>query len=180
MIKYYYLIPEVDLVYDMVKFSIISLDINDNPTKNDVIKRRSRMRCITDVKDFNKNYIIVKMGVDFSTPFKGIVPLTQQEINKLLKLKKWKHNRKPFITKENMMKFLMMIFLMLIFSVCAFAGDPATKFDWITLLLSYDFIAEKLVIAFAAFLAIASIIPGDQPDKFLQGVVDFLKKFSRK
>lgn len=29
-------------------------------------------------------------------------------------------------------------------------------------------------------LGIALVIPGDQPDKFLQGAIDFLKKFSVK
>lgn len=32
----------------------------------------------------------------------------------------------------------------------------------------------------AGLLAVALIIPGDQPDKALQGIVDFLKKFSKK
>ena len=31
-----------------------------------------------------------------------------------------------------------------------------------------------------AILAIALVIPGQQPDKFLQGAVDILKKFSKK
>lgn len=34
--------------------------------------------------------------------------------------------------------------------------------------------------ALVALLALALIIPGDQPDKFLQGAVDFVTKFSRK
>lgn len=33
---------------------------------------------------------------------------------------------------------------------------------------------------FTSALAIALIVPGEQPDKFLQGVVDFVSKFSRK
>jgi hypothetical protein len=32
----------------------------------------------------------------------------------------------------------------------------------------------------SAIIAIALLIPGDQPEKALQGVVDFLAKFSRK
>jgi hypothetical protein len=32
----------------------------------------------------------------------------------------------------------------------------------------------------SAAIVIALIIPGEQPEKFLQGVVDFLKKFSAK
>lgn len=35
-------------------------------------------------------------------------------------------------------------------------------------------------IAFGGFLSIAMIIPGEQPDKFLQSIVDFLNKFSKK
>ena len=31
-----------------------------------------------------------------------------------------------------------------------------------------------------AVIAIAQLIPGDQPEKFLQGVVDVISKFSRK
>jgi hypothetical protein len=33
---------------------------------------------------------------------------------------------------------------------------------------------------FTSALAIALIVPGSQPDKFLQSVVDFISKFSRK
>lgn len=29
-------------------------------------------------------------------------------------------------------------------------------------------------------LTVSLMIPGDQPDKFLQGAVDFIKKFSKK
>ena len=32
----------------------------------------------------------------------------------------------------------------------------------------------------AGLIVIFSLIPGDQPDKALQGIVDFLKKFSLK
>lgn len=39
----------------------------------------------------------------------------------------------------------------------------------------------SLLVAFVgAALGIALVIPGEQPDKFLQGVVDFLKLFSVK
>lgn len=31
-----------------------------------------------------------------------------------------------------------------------------------------------------ALIAFFAVIPGDQPEKFLQGVVDFIEKFSRK
>ena len=43
---------------------------------------------------------------------------------------------------------------------------------------------EKLLSAVVALLsaatAIALIIPGEQPEKFLQSIVDFLAKFSKK
>ena len=42
---------------------------------------------------------------------------------------------------------------------------------------SYVLAAEAL---FAGLLAVALLVKGDQPDKFLQSAVDFIKKFSRK
>lgn len=44
----------------------------------------------------------------------------------------------------------------------------------------YQEIIAAIVGLFTAALAIALLIPGDQPDKFLQSAVDFIKKFSRK
>lgn len=32
----------------------------------------------------------------------------------------------------------------------------------------------------AAIIAVCLVIPGEQPEKFLQSAVDFLKKFSKK
>lgn len=39
---------------------------------------------------------------------------------------------------------------------------------------------HAFVALLSAAIAIALIIPGDQPEKALQGVLDFLSKFSRK
>lgn len=41
-------------------------------------------------------------------------------------------------------------------------------------------ILGAVTLILSGLLAIALIIPGDQPDNFLQGVLDFLKKFSSK
>lgn len=41
-------------------------------------------------------------------------------------------------------------------------------------------ILNAIVLLLTAFIATALIIPGDQPEKFLQAVVDFLKKLSIK
>ncbi len=40
--------------------------------------------------------------------------------------------------------------------------------------------ATKVSVALLAICAIFAMIPGDQPEKFLHGIVDFLAKFSRK
>lgn len=48
------------------------------------------------------------------------------------------------------------------------------------LLANYSILITALVGLVSAALAVAMIIPGDQPDKFLQKCVDFLSKFSRK
>jgi hypothetical protein len=41
-------------------------------------------------------------------------------------------------------------------------------------------ILSALVAMITAIIAIAAMIPGDQPEKFLQSVVDFISKFSKK
>lgn len=41
-------------------------------------------------------------------------------------------------------------------------------------------IAGALIMICTGVIAIAMIIPGEQPEKSLQAVVDFLKKFSKK
>jgi len=41
-------------------------------------------------------------------------------------------------------------------------------------------IVSALVALLSGVIAIALLIPGEQPEKALQGVVDFLKKFSKK
>jgi hypothetical protein len=48
------------------------------------------------------------------------------------------------------------------------------------LLANWDVLLASIIGLFSASLALAMIIPGDQPDKFLQGALDFLTKFSRK
>jgi hypothetical protein len=48
------------------------------------------------------------------------------------------------------------------------------------ILIQIPEILGQIVIALSALLAIALIIPGEQPDKALQAIVDFLKKISNK
>jgi hypothetical protein len=44
----------------------------------------------------------------------------------------------------------------------------------------YQEISGYLVVALGAIIAICMLIPGPQPEGFLQKVVDFISKFSRK
>jgi hypothetical protein len=48
------------------------------------------------------------------------------------------------------------------------------------LFANWDVLIASVIGLFSASLALAMIIPGSQPDKFLQGALDFLLKFSRK
>lgn len=48
------------------------------------------------------------------------------------------------------------------------------------LVANYAVIISAIVGLLSAILVIALLIPGDQPDKFLQSAVDLLKKFSVK
>ncbi len=90
----YYIIKKEDLVYDMVKYSMISLGFNENPAREEVVSFRAKMRTIKDTTEGenNQEYIIVKMGFDFSTPFKGLAMCSQAEIISELQKSKWEHN----------------------------------------------------------------------------------------
>ena len=52
----------------------------------------------------------------------------------------------------------------------------------ISLILSQDFFAwlGAITALLGAVIAVAQLIPGDEPENTLQKVVDFLAKFSRK
>ena len=49
---------------------------------------------------------------------------------------------------------------------------------WI--LANYETILGNVSVILAAVIAISLLIPGEQPEKFLQKVLDFIKKFSKK
>jgi hypothetical protein len=51
-------------------------------------------------------------------------------------------------------------------------------FSWI--LLNYQTIIVSLVAILSAFIVIFSLVPGEQPDKTLKAIVDFISKFSVK
>lgn len=48
------------------------------------------------------------------------------------------------------------------------------------LLANWSTLLSGVIGLFSAAVAIAMIIPGEQPEKFLQSIVDFLSKFSVK
>ena len=48
------------------------------------------------------------------------------------------------------------------------------------LIANWEVILGGLIAALTGLIAVAMIIPGEQPDKALQAAVDFLKRFSRK
>jgi hypothetical protein len=52
----------------------------------------------------------------------------------------------------------------------------------LTFIQSQDLVAwvGALVALISAVIAVASLIPGDEPENTLQKIVDFLSKFSRK
>ena len=53
-----------------------------------------------------------------------------------------------------------------------------TAFNWI--LANYQIVISAVVALLTGVIAVSLIIPGEQPEKALQGIVDFLKKFSVK
>lgn len=49
---------------------------------------------------------------------------------------------------------------------------------WIT--TNFQPVVNSLIAMLSGLVAICLLIPGEQPEKFLQSVVDFLTKFSKK
>ena len=90
--KFHYLIPVNDLVFNMVKYSLMSLQIKDSPTNIEIAEFKQTIRCVMDTSDNNQKYYVVKMGIDFSTPFKGLQALNEEEIKTELALAKYAHN----------------------------------------------------------------------------------------
>ncbi len=53
--------------------------------------------------------------------------------------------------------------------------------EWLTwLLANYQALLSAVIGLLTAAIAVALLIPGEQPEKALQSAVDFLSKFSRK
>lgn len=46
--------------------------------------------------------------------------------------------------------------------------------------LNYQAIISAVMALFMGIIAVALLIPGEQPEKTLQAIVDFLSKFSKK
>lgn len=52
--------------------------------------------------------------------------------------------------------------------------------DLLSLVSKFDELVGFLVLVLSGLIGIAMMIPGDQPEKSLQNVLDFIKKFSKK
>lgn len=52
--------------------------------------------------------------------------------------------------------------------------------DIVSILAQAQNIVGGLITIASGAIVIALVIPGEQPEKFLQGAVDFLKRFSKK
>ena len=51
-------------------------------------------------------------------------------------------------------------------------------FNWV--LANWSVVLNAIVALLTGVIAVAMLFPSDQPEKFLQSVVDFIKKFSAK
>ena len=65
---------------------------------------------------------------------------------------------------------------------CPFDTPPLLMEQLLAFVQSQDVFAwlGALVALLSAVIAVASLIPGDEPENTLQKIVDFLSKFSRK
>lgn len=85
-----------------------------------------------------------------------------------------------------MKKFLSLVVLMvLVIAFPVFAADAAPAASSfldkvLAVLKDIDKYVDLINSLLVAVIAIALVIPGDQPEKFLKSVVEFLGKFSKK
>lgn len=93
MDRFYYLIKKEDLVYNMVRYSMMSMDTSDSPSSNEIFEFKKKIRMVIDTTDNNQGHYIVKMGIDFSTPTVGLIACTAAQIKTILKEVRWEHNR---------------------------------------------------------------------------------------
>jgi hypothetical protein len=89
--KYYYLIPEDDLVYDHVKYSMMSICDCPNPTTEMMIMQSNALRRVYDTNTKTR-YVVIKMGYSFSTPYKGHHAYSVSDIKTILLEERWEHN----------------------------------------------------------------------------------------
>ena len=76
------------------------------------------------------------------------------------------------------MRALLLIVLM--FSMLTFAQDGSEKFDFFAFVSKLPEMLGYLSSALVAFIGLFALIPGEQPEAFLQKVVDVISKFSKK
>ena len=71
----------------------------------------------------------------------------------------------------------------LVFTNFAYAVD-GTEVEWMAkisaFIMAIPTYLDLLIALLAAIIAIALVIPGEQPEKTLKAIVDFLSKFSKK
>jgi hypothetical protein len=75
------------------------------------------------------------------------------------------------------MKWFLFVLLFCTSLVFAQESEAVQNFDWQALLVN---LPELIVGLCGALIAIFLFIPGEQPEKFLKGVVEFISKFSKK
>jgi hypothetical protein len=81
------------------------------------------------------------------------------------------------INKGSFMKFFLLLIMFCTSIAFAQETEVVQKLDWQELLVN---LPELIVGLCGALIAIFLFIPGEQPEKFLKGVVEFISKFSKK
>jgi hypothetical protein len=85
---YYYIVPEIDLSYDMVKYSYESLH-NKTSTLDDLIVHEQQLRKVIDTTDSNKLYYVLKFRYNFCTALCGYTYYSESELITELQNVKW-------------------------------------------------------------------------------------------
>ena len=88
----FFLIPLNDVVYDHIKYHLISMELNSNPTRDQIVSAQLQMPIWLD-KDTGIKYQFIDMGFSFSTPYKGYEAFCFSDYDNIQKEDRWEHNK---------------------------------------------------------------------------------------
>lgn len=93
--KYYYLVKEENVIWDMLKYSYISW-FDETPDLDALLEHKKSLRQVVDKDDNNQKYSIIKFRHSFSNPMQGYKYYLEDAMITELEDIKWSHTGKDY------------------------------------------------------------------------------------